>query len=212
MLASQGIQQEVERKPRAVPGLRFRKPQRRLFVGREIDAGRNDIDALAFDFHAVSRQQDQHRSMARQQINHHAIVARVEVLHDNEGHAVGRRKRVQKLPAGVKAASRSADCDDRKIRSRAGGERPLKPMRSIRLDMMRTTSKHSAIFLEGRGSTGAAMDQYQNSGSIANYFEEDSFAPTRIANPAMSTFRIFPDRDASIIVGSASPRPNGSRG
>ena len=133
MIASQGIQQEVERKPRAVPGLRLRKPQRALFVDREIDAGRNDIDALAFDFHPVGRQQDRHRSMARQQIHHHAVVARVEVLHDDEGHAVVRRKRVQKLPAGVKAAGRGADCDDRKIRASAGGERPLKPTRSIRL-------------------------------------------------------------------------------
>ena len=119
--------------------------------------------------------------MARQQIHHHAVVARVEVLHDNEGHAVGRRKRVQKLPAGVKPASRSADCDDRKIRAPAGGERPLKPTRSIRLSMMPMTSGHSAIFLEGRRSTGADNDQYQNSRSIANYFEEDRFRPTRIA-------------------------------
>ena len=156
MLASQGIQQEVERKPRSVPGLRFRKPQRRLFVGREIDAGRNDIDALAFDFHAVGRQQDWHRSMARQQIHHHAIVARVEVLHDDEGHAIVRRKRVQQLPAGVKTASRSANCDNRKIRAPAGGERPLKPTRSIRLGMMRMTSRHSVSFLEERRSGGAA--------------------------------------------------------
>jgi hypothetical protein len=43
------------------------------------------------------------------------------------------------------------------------------------------TSGHSAIFLEGRRSTGADNDQYQNSRSIANCFEEDRFRPTRIA-------------------------------
>ena len=123
-----------------------------------------------------------------------------------------RRKRVQKLPAGVKAASRGADCDDRKIRTRARGERPLKPMRSIRLDMMRTTSRAFCNFSRGAPLHRSGHGPYQNSGSIANYFEEASFAPTRIANPAMSTFRIFPGRDASIIVVSASPRPNGSRG
>ena len=100
--------------------------------------------------------------MARQQIHHHAVVARVEVLHDNESLAVGRRKRVQKLPAGVKPANRSADCDDRKIRAPAGGERPLKPTRSIRLSMMPMTSRHSAIFLEKRrrrGASGASIVQ-----------------------------------------------------
>jgi hypothetical protein len=66
-----------------------------------------------------------------------------------------RGERVQELPAGVKAAGRSADCDDWKIRSPAGGERPLKPTRSIRFGMMRMTSKHSAVFLEERRSIGA---------------------------------------------------------
>ena len=103
-------------KPRAVSRLRLRNPQRALVVGREIDARRNDIDALAFDRHSVGRLQDRHRRMAREQIHHHAVVARVEVLHDDEGHAVVRRQRVQKLPAGVKAAGRGADRDDRKIR------------------------------------------------------------------------------------------------
>ena len=51
--------------------------------------------------------------MARKQIHQHAIVARIEVLHDDEGHAVDRRQRVQKLPASVKAAGRGADRDDR---------------------------------------------------------------------------------------------------
>jgi hypothetical protein len=90
------------------------------------------------------------------------------MLHDDEGHAIVRGECVQELPAGVKAARRSADCDDWKIRALAGGERPLKPTRSIRFGMMRTTSKHSAIFLEERCSYGAGKHQYQNSGSIAN--------------------------------------------
>ena len=97
--------------------------------------------------------------MARQQIYHHAIVARVEVLHDDEGHAIARRKGVQELPAGVKTAGRGADCDDRKMRAPARGERTLKPTRSIRLGMMRVTSRHSAIFLEEHRSNKAGKNQ-----------------------------------------------------
>ena len=101
IFASEGIQKEVERKPRAVSCLRLRNPQRALVVDRQIDARRNDIDALALDFHPVGRQQDRHRGMTRKQIHHHAVVAGVEVLHDDEGHAVDRRQCIQKLPAGV---------------------------------------------------------------------------------------------------------------
>jgi hypothetical protein len=61
--------------------------------------------------------------VARKQIDHHTVVARVEVLHDDEGHAVDGRQRVQKLPAGVKASSRRADRDNRKFRRLAGRER-----------------------------------------------------------------------------------------
>ena len=71
--------------------------------------------------------------MARQQIHHHAVVARVEVLHNDEGHAVDRRKRVQEFPARVEAAGRGADRDDWKIATAARGERTLKPTWSIRL-------------------------------------------------------------------------------
>ena len=57
IFASEGIQEEVERKPRAVSCLRLRNPQRALVVDRQIDARRNDIHALAFDCHSVGRQQ-----------------------------------------------------------------------------------------------------------------------------------------------------------
>jgi hypothetical protein len=90
--------------------------------------------------------------MARQQIHHHAFVARVEVLHNDEGHAIVRGKRVQEFPAGVEAASRGADGDDWKITTTARGERTLKPTRPLRHSLMRTTTTHSVIFLEERRS------------------------------------------------------------
>ena len=114
--ARQRIQQEVERQAHAVPRLRPRKPQRRLVVHREIDAGRNDIDALAFDRHSVGRLQDRHRRVAGEQVDHHAVVARVEVLDEDEGHAVIGGQRAEQLPAGVEAAGRGADRHDREIR------------------------------------------------------------------------------------------------
>ena len=156
VFASQRIQEEVERKPRAVSRLRLRNPQRALVVDRQIDARRNDIDALAFDRHSLDRLQDRHRRVARKQIDHHAVVARVEMLHDDEGHAVDGRQRVQKLPAGVEASGRSADGDDRKILRLAGREGLRYPARSLPLDSMIEPSRHSEIFLEERRPGGTS--------------------------------------------------------
>src|ERR1700733_6236766 len=92
--------------------------------------------------------------MARQQIHHHAVVARVEVLHNDEGYAVDRRKRVQELPARVEAAGRGADRDDRKTGATAdGGEYPA---RSPRPNHMLEASRHSATFLEEQRPTERA--------------------------------------------------------
>ena len=158
VFASQRIQEEVERKPRAVSRLRLRNPQRALVVDRQIDARRNDIDALAFDRHSLGRLQDRHRRVARKQIDHHAVVARVEMLHDDEGHAVDGRQRVQKLPAGVEASGRSADGDDRKILRLAGREGLRYPARSLPLDGMIEPSRHYEIFLEERRPGGMSKN------------------------------------------------------
>jgi hypothetical protein len=74
------------------------------------------------------------------------------VLHDDEGHAIVCGKRVEELPAGVKAASRGADRDDWKITTVARRERTLKPTPPLRHSLMRTTTTHSVIFLEERRS------------------------------------------------------------
>ena len=120
--ARQRVQQEVERQAHAVALLRSRKPQCAFVVHREIDAGRNDIDALAFDRHAVNRLHHRHRGVAGEQVDHHAGVARIEVLDEYEGHAVIGGQCVEQLPASVKAAGRGADRHNREIGLVAGGK------------------------------------------------------------------------------------------
>src|SRR3984885_11824667 len=94
--------------------------------------------------------------MARQQIHHHALVARVEVLHNDEGHAANRGKRVQEFPAGVKPASRGPDRDDGKTGATADGGGLGYPARSLRPNRMLEASRHSAIFLEEQRPTERA--------------------------------------------------------
>src|ERR1700729_2767011 len=86
--------------------------------------------------------------MACQQIRHHALVARVEVLHNDEGHAIVCGKRVQELPARVEAAGGGADRDDRKTGATADGGEVGYPARSLRPNRMLEASSHSATFLE----------------------------------------------------------------
>src|ERR1700730_5597808 len=104
--------------------------------------------------------------MARQQIRHHAVVARVEVLHNDEGHAVDRRKRVQELPACVEAAGRGADRDDRKTGATANGGEFGYPARSLRPNRMLEASRHSATFLEEQRPTGRAKTNSRIGGRL----------------------------------------------
>ena len=187
--------------------LRLRNPQRALLVDRQIDARRNNIDALALDFHPIGRQRDPHRGMARKQIHHHAVVAGVQVLNDDEGHAVDRRQRVQKLPASIEASGRGADCHDRKLRGLAGGEWLRYPTGSFALDDMMEASGHSESFLEERRSNGASDKSLAIFARNCDRFQRTAHSRANARKrEVMSSFRIFPGEEASYIVVPASPQ------
>ena len=78
---------------------------------------------LALDLHSVRCLPHSHCRAAGQQINHHAFVGRVEMLDQDEGHAVAGRQRLQKLRAGIEATGRGANSDDREA---AGTARPIR--------------------------------------------------------------------------------------
>lgn len=50
----------------------------------EIDARWNDIEMIAFDAHPVDGLKDRHRRMFGQQIDHHAVMGRIEMLNQDE--------------------------------------------------------------------------------------------------------------------------------
>ncbi len=202
--ARQRIQKEIERQAHAVTLSRSRQPQRRLVVHRQIGAGRNDIDALALDRHAVGRLHDRHRRVAGQQVDHHAVVARIEVLDDDEGHAVIGRQRVEQLPARIEAAGRGADRDDRKIGAAAGGQGPPNPMRPLRLALLRTTSRHSGYFSRRAELQRDApvIDSTIRELLRRNYGRSlhDDLAPRA---QGLSIFRLLCGRQVSVIVSAA---------
>ena len=110
----QRVQQEVERQAGAVPRLRLRHMQRAPADGK-IGAGRNDIEVVARELHAVGGLDHGHRGVAGEQVDHHAFVGRIEMLDQDEGHADARRQRVDKLAARIEAAGGGADADHREI-------------------------------------------------------------------------------------------------
>jgi len=87
---------------------------------------------VALKRHSISGLADAHRGMAGQQLNHHAFVGRVEMLDENESHAVADGKALDELSTGIEAARRGAHPDDQKVvlASRRAAHRHRSPTRS----------------------------------------------------------------------------------
>ena len=120
-LLRQRVQQKVERQARTVTRLRLREVQGAV-ADRQIGSGRNDIEVIALDRHSIRRLPHGHRRVAGQQVHHHAFVGRIEMLDQDEGHAVAGRQRAHELSAGIEAARRGTDPDDRElVRATAAG-------------------------------------------------------------------------------------------
>ena len=119
-LLRQRVQQKVERQARTVTRLGLREVQGAVADG-QIGSGRNDIEVVALDRHSIRRLPHGHRRVAGQQVHHHAFVGRIEMLDQDEGHAVAGGQRVHKLPAGIEATRRGAYSDDREVRRPARG-------------------------------------------------------------------------------------------
>ena len=73
---------------------------------------------VAFERHPVRGLQNLHRRVASQQIDHHALVLRIEMLDQHEGHAVVGWRGVEELLEGVETPGRSPQCNDREIEAR----------------------------------------------------------------------------------------------
>ena len=96
--------------------LRSREMQGAVDDG-QIGARRNDIEVVALDRHSIRRLPHGHRGVAGQQVDHHAFVGRIEMLDQDEGHAVVGRQRADEFPARIKPARRGAYSDNREVTS-----------------------------------------------------------------------------------------------
>src|SRR6202048_2727686 len=107
---SKRTEEEIEGHARTVPLARFRE-LKRACADRKIDPRRDEIDLIALDRHVLRRLQHLHRSVAGQKTDHHALVRRIEMLNQDEGHAGVGRKGVEELVESLQSPCRSAETD-----------------------------------------------------------------------------------------------------
>ena len=108
----QGREQEVERQALAAGRIRLRQMQQAVH-DRQVEAGRNDIHVVALEQRSVGGLHDRHGGLVRQQFHQQAVMGRVEVLHEDEGHAVAVGQPADQPGARLEPACGGADADDR---------------------------------------------------------------------------------------------------
>ena len=98
---------------------------------RQILVGRNHIDAVGGQRHAIAGLHHRHRGHPLQQLGQRTAVAGVKMLDDDEGHAARRRHMAEKGFECLETAGRTTDADNGKTGTgqrrhncrRRGGER-----------------------------------------------------------------------------------------
>ena len=105
------LEEKIERHARAMARLRLRHVKQAA-LHREIGSGRDDVEMVGLDAHAFGGLPHRHLRLAGQQVHHHAGVRGIEVLHQDESHAVRVRQGADKPLAGVETACGRADSDD----------------------------------------------------------------------------------------------------
>ena len=70
---------------------------------------------VAFEPHAIGGLDHRHRGAVGQQLRHHALVRRIEMLHQDKCHPIVGWQSAEKFGAGLQAARRGAYADDWKV-------------------------------------------------------------------------------------------------
>ena len=90
--------------------------------GSDVRVGRDDVDVVRLDAHAVLGLADRHRRRLGQRLGEEARVRRIEVLDEHERHPGVGRERAEQLRERLEPAGRGADADDGKRHVRTNQE------------------------------------------------------------------------------------------
>jgi hypothetical protein len=82
------------------------------FFDGDARVGRNNVNSIGRDFDAVPRFDNGNVCVAPKQLRKLALMVRVQMLDEDEGHACVSREVLEKIIEGLEAAGRSADSHD----------------------------------------------------------------------------------------------------
>ena len=108
LVLGQRTKKEIDRGLQAAP---FDRPGQMEGSARNghVLVGRNDVDAVGLDGHAVRRLDDRHLRVARQQLDHQAFVLGIEMRNEHKGDAAVGRHGGEEFLESVQSAGRGAD-------------------------------------------------------------------------------------------------------
>jgi hypothetical protein len=116
-----------------LPRRRRRRHAQGATLDRQGGIRRNDEDPVCRHPHSAFGFHDRHGGMLAEQLDEHALVVRIEMLHQHERHAAVRRHVSEERLEGLEAAGGGADADDQRERVRfraaTGISRRLRPAR-----------------------------------------------------------------------------------
>ena len=113
LVFGEGTEKGIDRQAQAADLDRDEQVQRAV-KDREVAVGRNHIHVVGPDVAAIRDFHDLHRGGALKQLGHHALLRRIEMLNDHEGHAAIRRRVLEKLRQRLQPSGGGADTHDDK--------------------------------------------------------------------------------------------------
>ncbi len=132
----QRLEEAVDRVAGAAPFGRLGQPQVSVVDGQR-SRRRDDVDVVGLDRHAVSGLGHGHGAVLPQELREPALTRRVQMHHDQEGHATVGRHRLEQADQRLDPAGGGADSDDRAQDLRSSGSRfgrsVLDPSAELRL-------------------------------------------------------------------------------
>ena len=97
-----------------MPLARMRQAEH-VALDREIGRWGNDVDVVALERHTLRCLLHCHSRMAGQEVDHHALVRGIEMLNEDERHAVADGERVHQFANRDEPPRGCSDSDDREI-------------------------------------------------------------------------------------------------
>ena len=152
-------------------------------------ARRDEIDVVGLDAHPVLHEPDREVGMPREQLVHHALEVRREVLDDDEGHAQPARQMVEESLEGLESPGGCSDADDviGEGASAGGAHAAVSDLRCARRDQGLVAHRGSVLLSAATRLGGAELGCFRDSALVQDEHQaRGPFFRERYGNPRSS--------------------------